>query len=292
MKKVLLTFFSLTLVLVLAACGSNNNANNAANSAATDAPASDASAEPTTEPAADPVTLVVGASPAPHAEILKAIAPLLEAQGITLEIKEFTDYILPNTQLAEKSLDANFFQHQPYLDDQNSKNGTELEAVTAVHVEPLGAYSKKINSIDELADGAKVAIPNDATNGGRALILLAKNGLITLKDDTNITSTKADITENNKNLDIIELDAAMLPRQLDEVDLALINTNFALEAGLVPTQDALFIEGADSPYANLLVARPDNKDSDAIQKLAAALNSPEAKAFIEEKYEGSIVPAF
>lgn len=292
MKKVLLTFFSLTLVLVLAACGSNNNANNAANSAATNAPASDASAEPTTEPAADPVTLVVGASPAPHAEILKAIAPLLEAQGITLEIKEFTDYILPNTQLAEESLDANFFQHQPYLDDQNSKNGTELEAVTAVHVEPLGAYSKKINSIDELADGAKVAIPNDATNGGRALILLAKNGLITLKDDTNITSTKADITENNKNLDIIELDAAMLPRQLDEVDLALINTNFALEAGLVPTQDALFIEGADSPYANLLVARPDNKDSDAIQKLAAALNSPEAKAFIEEKYEGSIVPAF
>lgn len=292
MKKVLLTFFSLTLVLVLAACGSNNNANNAANSAATNAPASDASAEPTTEPAADPVTLVVGASPAPHAEILKAIAPLLEAQGITLEIKEFTDYILPNTQLAEESLDANFFQHQPYLDDQNSKNGTELEAVTAVHVEPLGAYSKKLNSIDELADGAKVAIPNDATNGGRALILLAKNGLITLKDDTNITSTKADITENNKNLDIIELDAAMLPRQLDEVDLALINTNFALEAGLVPTQDALFIEGADSPYANLLVARPDNKDSDAIQKLAAALNSPEAKAFIEEKYEGSIVPAF
>ncbi|WP_379159123.1 MetQ/NlpA family ABC transporter substrate-binding protein [Paenibacillus sp. sgz5001063] len=287
MKKVLLTFFSLTLVLVLAACG-NNNTNNAANSAATNAPAADASAEP----AAEPVTLVIGASPQPHAEILNAIAPLLEKQGIKLEIKEFTDYILPNTQLAEKELDANFFQHKPYLDDQNQKNGTDLVSVTAVHVEPFGAYSKKIKSIDELADGAKVAIPNDATNGGRALILLAKNGLITLKDDTNITSTTADITENKKNLKIVELEAAMLPRQLDEVDLALINTNYALEAGLVPTKDALFIEGSDSPYANLLVARPDNKDSDAIQKLAAALTSPEAKAFIEEKYQGAIIPAF
>lgn len=291
MKKVLLTFFSLTLVLVLAACGNNNAANNAANSEATNAPAANTT-EPTTEPAADPVTLVIGASPVPHAEILKAIAPLLEAQGITLEIKEFSDYVQPNVQLAEKELDANFFQHKPYLDDQNKNNGTDLVPVTAVHVEPFGAYSKKIKSIDELAEGAKIAIPNDATNGGRALILLAKNGLISLKDDTNIASTKADITENTKKLDIIELDAAMLPRQLDEVDLALINTNFALEAGLVPTKDALFIEGTDSPYANLLVSRPDNKDSDAIKKLAAALNSAEAKAFIEEKYQGSIIPAF
>lgn len=230
---------------MLAACG-NNKANNTTNSAATTAPTEAAAAEPTTEPAADPVTLVIGASPVPHAEILKAIAPLLEAQGIKLEIKEFTDYILPNTQLAEKQLDANFFQHKPYLDDQNTKNGTDLVSVTAVHVEPFGAYSKKIKSIDELAEGAKVAIPNDATNGGRALILLAKNGLIKLKDDTNIASTKADITENPKKLDIIELDAAMLPRQLDEVDLALINTNFALDAKLSPTKDALFIEGGDS----------------------------------------------
>lgn len=287
MKKVLLTFFSLTLVLVLAACG-NNKANNATSSAATKAPTEAAA----TEPAAEPVTLVIGASAVPHAEILKAIAPQLEAQGIKLEIKEFSDYILPNTQLAEKQLDANFFQHKPYLDDQNTKNGTDLVSVTAVHVEPFGAYSKKIKSIDELAEGAKVAIPNDATNGGRALILLAKNGLIKLKDDTDIASTKADITENAKKLDIIELDAAMLPRQLDEVDLALINTNFALDAKLSPTKDALFIEGGDSPYANLLVARPDNKDSDAIQKLAAALTSPEAKAFIEKQYEGAIVPAF
>ncbi|WP_340004925.1 MetQ/NlpA family ABC transporter substrate-binding protein [Paenibacillus sp. FSL K6-0276] len=288
MKKVLLTFFSLTLVAVLAACGNNNATNNAGSSAATTAP----NVEATTEPAADPVKLVIGASPVPHAEILKAIAPLLEKDGITLEIKEFTDYIQPNVQLDEKQLDANFFQHQPYLDDQNKNNKTDLISVASVHVEPFGAYSKKIKSIDELADGAKVAIPNDATNGGRALILLAKNGLITLKDDTNIAATKADIIENKKNLKIIELEAAMLPRQLDEVDLALINTNFALDAGLVPTKDALFIEGVDSPYANILVTRQDNKDSDAIKKLVAALNSPEAKAFIEEKYEGAIIPAF
>lgn len=285
MKKLLLTFFSLTLVAVLAACGNNNNASN---SAATNAPDNGAATGSTTEP----VKLVVGASPVPHAEILKAIAPLLEAQGITLEIKEFTDYVQPNVQLDEKQLDANFFQHQPYLDDQNKNNKTDLISVASVHVEPFGAYSKTIKSIDELADGAKVAIPNDATNGGRALILLAKNGLITLKDDTNIAATKADIIENKKNLKIIELEAAMLPRQLDEVDLALINTNFALDAGLVPTKDALFIEGTDSPYANILVTRQDNKDSDATKKLIAALNSPEAKAFIEEKYEGAIIPAF
>lgn len=289
MKKLLLSLFSLTLVVVLAACGNNNNTTN---STGANAPSNGAAVEPTTEPTADPVKLVIGASAVPHAEILNAIAPLLEAQGITLEIKEFTDYIQPNVQLAEKNLDANFFQHQPYLDDQNQKNGSDLVAVKAVHVEPFGAYSKKIKSIDELADGAKIAIPNDATNGGRALILLAKNGLISLKDDTNITSTQADITENKKNLKIIELDAAMLGRQLDEVDLALINTNYALEADLVPTKDALFIEGTDSPYANILVARPDNKDSDAIQKLAAALTSPEAKKFIEEQYKGSIIPAF
>ncbi|WP_025695243.1 MetQ/NlpA family ABC transporter substrate-binding protein, partial [Paenibacillus durus] len=207
-------------------------------------------------------------------------------------IKEFTDYVQPNLQLAEGELDANFFQHKPYLDDQNQKNGWNLVSAAAVHVEPFGAYSKKIKSIGELKDGAKVAIPNDATNGGRALILLAKNGLITLKDPNNISSTKADITENKKNLKIIELEAANLPRQLDEVDLALINANYALEAGLVPTKDALFIESGDSPYANLLVTRPEDKDKDAIKKLAAALTSPEAKKFIEDKYQGSIIPAF
>lgn len=287
MKKVLLTLFSLTLVVMLAACGSDNNASSG--SAASTAPSAGASSAPS---AAEPVTLVIGASPVPHAEILKAIAPQLEAEGIKLEIKEFTDYVQPNVQLAEGELDANFFQHKPYLDDQNQKNGWSLTPVVAVHVEPFGAYSKKIKSIDELKDGAKVAIPNDATNGGRALILLAKNGLITLKDPTNIASTKSDIVENKKNLKIIELEAANLPRQLAEVDLALINSNYALEAGLVPTKDALFIESGDSPYANLLVTRPEDKDKDAIKKLAAALTSAEAKKFIEDKYQGAIIPAF
>lgn len=297
MKKLSMSLISVMLLVLLAACGSNNAANNGGtNAAASSAPApaaeGTATAEPSEAPAAEPVTLTVGASPVPHAEILKAIAPLLEEQGVKLEIKEFTDYILPNTELAQEQIDANFFQHQPYLDEQNKQNGTDLVGVASVHVEPFGAYSKKVKSVDELKDGAKVAIPNDPSNGGRALILMAKNGLIKLKDDTNILSTKADITENPKNLDIIELDAAMLPRQLEEVDLALINTNYALEAKLVPTKDALFIEDKESPYANLLVTRQDNKDSDAIKKLAAALTSPEAKKFIDEQYQGSIVPAF
>lgn len=297
MKKLSMSLISVMLLVLLAACGSNNAANNGGtNAAASSAPApaaeGTATAEPSEAPAAELVALTVGASPVPHAEILKAIAPLLEEQGIKLEIKEFTDYILPNTELAQEQIDANFFQHQPYLDEQNKQNGTDLVGVASVHVEPFGAYSKKVKSVDELKDGAKVAIPNDPSNGGRALILMAKNGLIKLKDDTNILSTKADITENPKNLDIIELDAAMLPRQLEEVDLALINTNYALEAKLVPTKDALFIEDKESPYANLLVTRQDNKDSDAIKKLAAALTSPEAKKFIDEQYKGSIVPAF
>ncbi|KAA9008616.1 ABC transporter substrate-binding protein [Paenibacillus spiritus] len=289
MKKISLSLLSLVLLVVLAACGNNNAGNN---KEASTSPAAGSSSSPSTAPSTEPVKLVIGATSVPHAEILEAIAPQLEAEGVKLEIKEFTDYVLPNTQLAEKELDANFFQHKPYLDDQNQKNGTDLVPVVAVHVEPFGAYSKKIKSVDELKDGAKVAIPNDATNGGRALILLAKNGLIKLKDDTNILSTKSDITENPKNLKIVELEAATLPRMLDEVDLALINTNYALDAKLNPTKDALFIESGDSPYANLLVARPDNKDSDAIQKLAKALTSPEAKKFIEDKYQGAIIPAF
>ncbi|CAH0118337.1 MULTISPECIES: MetQ/NlpA family ABC transporter substrate-binding protein [unclassified Paenibacillus] len=284
MKKWVLAIVSLTLVAVLAACG-NKPAQNGASQQPAAQNENGSAAEQT-------VTLTVGASPTPHGDMLKHIQAQLEQEGVKLEIKEFTDYILPNTQLAEKGLDANFFQHQPYLDEQNEKNGTDLVSVVAVHVEPFGAYSKKVSSVEEIPDGAKVAIPNDPTNGGRALILLAKNGLITLKDDTNITSTVADITENPKNLQIIELEAAMLPRQLDEVDVALINTNYALEAGLVPTKDALFIEDQESPYANILVARPDNKDSDAMKKLAAALTSDDMKKFIEETYEGSIVPAF
>ncbi|MCM8741809.1 MetQ/NlpA family ABC transporter substrate-binding protein [Pseudomonas koreensis] len=237
-------------------------------------------------------TLTVAASPVPHAEILEFVKPALAKEGVDLKVKVFTDYIQPNVQVAEKRLDANFFQHQPYLDEFNKAKGTSLVAVTGVHLEPLGAYSSKIKKLDELPSGANVVIPNDATNGGRALLLLAKAGLITLKDPTNILSTVKDIAQNPKDLKIRELEAATIPRVLTQVDLALINTNYALEAKLDPSKDALVIEGNDSPYVNILVSRADNKDSDAMQKLAAALHSPEVKQFITEKYKGAVLPAF
>lgn len=237
-------------------------------------------------------TLTVAATPVPHAEILEFVKPALAKEGVDLKVKVFTDYIQPNVQVAEKRLDANFFQHQPYLDEFNKAKGTSLVAVTGVHLEPLGAYSSKLKKIEELPSGANVVIPNDATNGGRALMLLAKAGVITLKDPTNILSTIKDIATNPKDLKFRELEAATIPRVLTQVDLALINTNYALEAKLDPSKDALVIEGNDSPYVNILVSRPDNKDSDAMKKLAAALHSPEVKQFITEKYKGAVLPAF
>ncbi|MEH6564736.1 MAG: MetQ/NlpA family ABC transporter substrate-binding protein [Halopseudomonas sp.] len=234
----------------------------------------------------------VAATAVPHAEILEFVKPTLAKEGVELDVRVFTDYVQPNIQVAEKRLDANFFQHLPYLEEFNKSRGTELVSVTGVHVEPFGAYSSKIKSLDELPEDANVVIPNDATNGGRALLLLQKAGVITLKDAGNILSTPRDIAENPKSIRIRELEAATLPRVLNQVDLALINTNYALEAGLNPSEDALIIEGADSPYVNILVARADNSESDAMQKLAAALNSPEVKAFIEEKYQGQILPTF
>ncbi|MCX4220347.1 MULTISPECIES: MetQ/NlpA family ABC transporter substrate-binding protein [Pseudomonas] len=237
-------------------------------------------------------TLTVAATPVPHAEILEFVKPVLAKEGVDLKVKVFTDYVQPNVQVAEKRLDANFFQHQPYLDEFNKAKGTSLVSVTGVHLEPLGAYSSKIKKIEELPSGANVVIPNDATNGGRALLLLAKAGVITLKDPTNILSTVKDIAQNPKDLKIRELEAATIPRVLTQVDLALINTNYALEAKLDPSKDALVIEGSDSPYVNILVSRADNKDSDAMKKLAAALHSPEVKKFITEKYKGAVLPAF
>ncbi|KPA89716.1 MULTISPECIES: MetQ/NlpA family ABC transporter substrate-binding protein [Pseudomonas] len=237
-------------------------------------------------------TLSVAASPVPHAEILEFVKPVLAKEGVDLKVKVFTDYVQPNVQVAEKRLDANFFQHQPYLDEFNKSKGTHLVSIAGVHVEPLGAYSSKYKKLEDLPGGATVVIPNDATNGGRALLVLEKAGLIKLKDAHNILSTPKDIAENPKDLKFRELEAATIPRVLTQVDLALINTNYALEAKLDPSKDALFIEGKDSPYVNILVARPDDKDSDALKKLVAALHSPEVKAFILEKYKGSIVPAF
>ena len=237
-------------------------------------------------------TLTGAASAVPHAEILEFVKPTLAKEGVDLQIKVFNDYVQPNLQVAEKRMDANFFQHQPYLDEFNKGKGTDLVSVAKVHVEPFGAYSDKIKSLAELPDGATVALPNDATNEGRALLLLAKAGLITLKDPSSIIATPKDVLQNPKNLKFRELEAATLPRVLTQVDLTLINTNYALTAKLDPTKDALVIEGAESPYANILVARPDNKDSDAMKKLVAALQSPEVKTFIADKYKGAVVPAF
>ncbi|AOB28617.1 MULTISPECIES: MetQ/NlpA family ABC transporter substrate-binding protein [Bordetella] len=242
--------------------------------------------------AAQAEKLVVGATQVPHAEILEVVKPVLAKEGVELDIKVFTDYVQPNLQLADKQLDANFFQHQPYLDTFNKDRKTDLVSVGLVHVEPFGGYSKKIKSLAELKDGATIAIPNDPSNSGRALLLLQKQGLLKLKDPANIVATPIDIAENPKKLKFRELEAAMLPRSLDDLDLALINTNYALEAGLVPTRDALFIEGADSPYANLVAARPDNKDAPAVKKLVNALHSEAVRKFIIEKYKGAVVPAF
>lgn len=244
--------------------------------------------------AANAEVLKVGATAVPHAEILNHIKPALKAQGIDLEIKEFSDYVQPNAAVEDKQLDANFFQHQPYLDSYNKDRKTSLVVVPngKVHVEPFGAYSSKIKNIKDLKNGATVAIPNDPSNGGRALILLAKHGLIELKDPKSLTPTALDIVKNPKKLKFKELEAPLLPRALADVDIALINTNYAIEAKLNPTKDALFIEGADSPYTNIVAARKDRANGADIAKLMSALHSADSKKFIQEKYKGAVVPAF
>jgi D-methionine transport system substrate-binding protein len=239
-------------------------------------------------------TLTIAASAIPHAEILEFVKPQLRAEGVDLRIKVFTDYVQPNLQVAERQLDANFFQHKPYLDAFNREHGTHLVVVpgSTVHVEPFGAYSKKIHNVAQLRDGAVIAVPNDPSNSARALLLLQKQGLIKLKDPTDILATSHDVIFNPRHLKIRELEAATLPRVLDDVDLALINTNYALAAGLSPTRDALFIEGTDSPYANLIAARADNVGSPMLRKLVDALRSPAARKFIRDKYHGAVVATF
>lgn len=234
----------------------------------------------------------VGATPVPHAEILNIVKPMLAKEGVTVEIVEMTDYVIPNTAVADKQLDANFFQHKPYLDKFCAERNLKLSSVAAIHIEPMGVYSKKIKSLNELQNGAEVAIPNDPTNGGRALMLLAKQGVITLKDGVTITASVADIVANPKNIKITELEAPQLPRVLDDVAVAVINTNFAMEADLVPLRDAIAMEDKDSPYANILVVRTGDESRPEIQKLVKALTSPEVKKFIEEKYKGSIAATF
>ena len=236
--------------------------------------------------------IVIGATPVPHAEILEVAKASLEAQGYELEIKVFNDYVLPNKALADKDLDVNFMQHEPYLREFNAMNGTRLEPVFGVHLEPMGAYSKSIKSLAELKDGDKIAIPNDPTNESRALDLLAKNGLIEL--DTKVKlRTPMDITKNPKNLKFVELDGATLPRALDEVSLAVINSNFALNANLNPKSDSIISEDAiNNPYSNIVVVRADEVYGKKAIALKNAILSDEVKKFINEKYKGAVIPSF
>ncbi len=240
---------------------------------------------------ADDKTIIVGVTPFPHKDIMLVAKPLLEKQGYRLEIKEFTDYIQPNVNLAEKNLTANFFQHVPYLENMNKEKNLDLVWVAKVHIEPLGLYSKKIKTLDELKKGDKLAVPSDPTNGARALRLLEKNGLITLKPGELVSAR--DITSNPKGLKIIELEAAQLPRTLVDVTASVINTNFASEAGLIPSRDAIVIEDKDSPYANIIAVRKEDENTPKIKALVKAVLSPEVKAFIVNNLEPKgIVPAF
>lgn len=240
----------------------------------------------------DPNRLSIAATAVPHAEILEAIKPTLEAEGLTLNIRVFNDYVQPNLQVDQGRIDVNYFQTKPYLDEFNAARGTNLVAIAGVHVEPLGAYSRRWQSIEQVPSGATVAIPNEPSNGGRALLLLQAAGLITLTDPVNPLSTLRDIASNPRNLQFRELEAATLPRILGEVDLALINTNYALDAQLNPSEDALAIESADSPYVNFLVGRPGSETDPRVQKLVAALRSETVRNFIATRYTGAVIPAF
>lgn len=243
----------------------------------------------------DDKTITVAATPAPHAEILEQVKDVLADEGYTLEIVEFTDYVKPNQAVTDGDADANYFQHQPYLDEYNESNGTDIVSVGAVHYEPLGVYKGKVSSFDALGDGAVIAVPNDTTNEARALQLLAANGVITLKEGAGLEATANDIVDNPKNIEIKELGAEMVASSLEDCDLAVVNGNYALEAGLTAA-DALVYEASDSEaaetYKNIVAVQSGHEKDAKIQALIKALQSDEVKAFIEEKYSGSIQAAF
>lgn len=268
MKKTLAALLALCLALCLSACA---------------APQED-------------TTLVVGASPAPHAEILEFVKPMLAEQGIDLQIEEFTDYVLPNQALESGDLDANYFQHLPYLLNYNESTGATLVSAGSIHFEPLGIYAGKSQDLSSIPDGAVIAVPNDATNEARALQLLAAQGLIELKEDAGLNATPNDITSNPKNLQFKELEAAMLPQTASEVDLSVINSNFAMEGGMNPATDSLASEDADSEaaqtFANIIAVKEGHENDPAIQALVKALQSDKVKEYIEKTYSGAVVAVF
>jgi D-methionine transport system substrate-binding protein len=285
MKKLISATLAATLALSLAACGSSASTSEAAPAESTASSAAESTAE-TSELAG--TTLKVAASPTPHAEILNVAKEVLAEQGIDLQVVEFSDYVQPNL--------VTYFQHTPYLDSFNEENGTHLVSVGAVHYEPFGIYPGKSNDLAAIADGATIAVPNDTTNEARALQLLAAQGLITVRDGAGLTATINDITENPHNLKIQEIEAAQLPRTVQDVDFAVINGNYAMEAGFSVGKDALATEDASSEaaqtYANVLVVKEGNENDPAIQALYAALTSDKVKDYINSTYDGAVVPIF
>lgn len=295
MKKLISATLAATLALSLAACGSSASSTEAASTESTAASSEAAESTAETSELAG-TTLKVAASPTPHAEILNVAKDILAEQGITLEVVEFSDYVQPNLVTESGEVDANYFQHTPYLESFNEENGTHLVSVGAIHYEPFGIYPGKSNDLANIADGATIAVPNDTTNEARALQLLAAQGLLTVRDGAGLTATVNDITENPHNLQIEEIEAAQLPRTVQDVDFAVINGNYAMEAGFSVGKDALATEDASSEaaqtYANVLVVKEGNENNPAIQAMLKALQSDEVKNYIDQTYDGAVVAIF
>ena len=237
-------------------------------------------------------TIKIGVTPAEHAQIMEQVKKVAATKGLDIEILDFSDYVVPNQALADGELQANSFQHQPYLDNQIADRKFDIVSVGTTITTPMGVYSKKVKSLDELKDGATVGIPNDPTNGGRALLVLASKGVLKVNEAVGLKVTPADITENPKNIQIVELDAAQLPRSLDDTDASVINTNYATAAGLNPKKDAIAIESEKSPYANVIAVRTEDKDKPWVKTLVESYHSPEVKNFILEKYNGTVIPSW
>lgn len=309
MKKLISAALAAVLALSLVACGQDTSSSAASDTTADASQGSQTASDETAGTftgdgfdesidyaSLDGTTIKVAASPTPHAEILAVAGDILAQAGIKLEVVEFTDYVQPNMVTESGEVDANYFQHQDYLNNFNEENGTHLVSVAEIHYEPLGLYPGKTKSIDELADGAKISVPNDTSNEARALQLLAAQGLIELDPDAGLTATKNDITSNPKNLEIVEMEAAQLPRTLADVDMAVINGNYATQAGFSSAKDALAAESADSEaaqiYPNVLVVKEGRESDSAILALAAALQSDAVRSFIDENFGGAVVPLF
>jgi D-methionine transport system substrate-binding protein len=237
-------------------------------------------------------TIKIGVTPGPHAQIMEQVKKVAAEKGLELDILEFSDYVVPNQALNDGDLQANSFQHQPYLDNQVKDRGFDLVSVGQTVNFPMGIYSKKVKSLDELKDGASVAIPNDPTNGGRALLILADKGLIKLRDGAGLKVSPADVVENPKNITFAELDAAQLPRALDDVDASVINTNYALEAGLDPAKDPIAREGEKAPYINVIAVRAQDKDAEWVKTLVDAYHSAAVKDFVATQFKGAVIAAW